>query len=277
MSDKYTNPDFAEYTAEQQFREEVAEHLAVTPPDSGRRGPREIDNAYREDSQPVRRFYMRRMKDETGISRTGRVLEGIVTQSGRVIVEWRPPHSTLGIYRDMAEFQTIHVDCHPSCNEVVWLDAALAASAPAAPPEDFQGYCDRCGARGVMVTDVGSEDLCVNCRAVAAAPPEPAIYCPRCNLSSADVETLLREAAAPPAGGTREAEARLWSLIGRVLSQGAAIQMDYAAGKYAGIEDYYRRIDDAARERLPEFVALCAALAERGAGTDTQPSQGAGQ
>lgn len=81
-----------------------------------------IDNSFSTDSQPMRRFYLNRTKDETGISRTGRVLEGVRTQSGRVFVEWRPPHKTMGIYDSMEQFRTIHVDCHPSCNNVIWLD-----------------------------------------------------------------------------------------------------------------------------------------------------------
>ena len=82
----------------------------------------QIDNGYRDDGIPMRRFYLRRVKDETGISRTGRVLEGVLTQSGKVLTEWRPPMSTVGVYGSLQEFLTIHVDCHPSCNEIVWLD-----------------------------------------------------------------------------------------------------------------------------------------------------------
>jgi hypothetical protein len=76
---------------------------------------------------------LQRLRDETGISRTGHVLEGVVTQSGRVIVEWRPPHSTVGIYKDLAEFRTIQVD---SANEIVWLDEEAARSQPAGPPQE---------------------------------------------------------------------------------------------------------------------------------------------
>lgn len=74
------------------------------------------------ESLPFKRFYVNRIKDETGISRTGRILEGVLTQSGKVIVEWRPPMSTIGVYNTLEEFMTIHIDCHPSCSEVVWID-----------------------------------------------------------------------------------------------------------------------------------------------------------
>jgi len=52
----------------------------------------EVDNSYKEEGTSFKRFYLNRIKDETGISRTGRVLEGVLTQSGKVFVEWRPPH-----------------------------------------------------------------------------------------------------------------------------------------------------------------------------------------
>lgn len=82
------------------------------------------DQSFKADGVAMKRFYLQRTKDETGVSRTGRVLEGVVTQSGKVIVEWRPPHSSVGMYSSLAEFMTIHVDCHPSCSTVVWIDNA---------------------------------------------------------------------------------------------------------------------------------------------------------
>lgn len=48
----------------------------------------------------------------------------------------------------------------------------------------------------------------------------------------------------------------LWSLIRAVLTQGAAIEMDSSAGKFASSEDYFQRFDEAAREREPEFDTL---------------------
>lgn len=95
----------------------------------------EIDNGFQDGGKPPRRFYMRRIEDQTGVSRTGRVLEGVLWQNGEVTVQWRPPHSTSGFYHSMDEFNLIHVDCHPSCNEVVWLD-----------PPGF--HCFACGAGG---------------------------------------------------------------------------------------------------------------------------------
>lgn len=98
----------------------------------------EIDNTFSDNSKPPRRFYMERIKDETGVSRTGRVLEGVLWQNGEVTVQWRPPLSTFGFYHSLNEFETIHVDCHPSCNVIRWL-------------EPFEGWhCFGCGASGMM-------------------------------------------------------------------------------------------------------------------------------
>ena len=130
----------------------------------------EIDNSYKLDGVPLRRFYLNRIKDETGISRTGRVLEGVLTQSGRVIVEWRPPHSTMGIYSSMEEFRTIHVDCHPSMNEVVWLD----------------------GLRGDVVE--GPHFCCpyCNCQDFVVVREEPPSQWLRCAVCKDRVVTVLR-------------------------------------------------------------------------------------
>lgn len=87
------------------------------------------DDTFRSDGSPFRRFYLWRMEDETGISRTGRVLEGVLTQSGEVIVQWRPPLTSTAIYKDFDTFMAIHVECHPSKNEVRWVDPAPPSEA----------------------------------------------------------------------------------------------------------------------------------------------------
>ena len=48
-------------------------------------------------------------------------------------------------------------------------------------------------------------------------------------------------------------EGSLWSFLATVLHQGAAIQQDYAAGKYANYEEFCWRIDAAARDRVEQF------------------------
>jgi len=81
-----------------------------------------IDNQEHHDSQSPVRFFMERREDETGISATGRVLEGVLWQNDQVTVQWRPPMSTITVYKDFDTFMKIHVTSHPSCNVVVFID-----------------------------------------------------------------------------------------------------------------------------------------------------------
>ena len=106
----------------------------------------EVDNTYSENSQPPRRFYLERIKDETGVSRTGPVLEGVVWQNGEVTVQWRPPHSTMGFYHSLEEFITIHVDSHPSCNVIRWLGRSEGWQCFGCGANGLQGnFCQCCG------------------------------------------------------------------------------------------------------------------------------------
>lgn len=70
----------------------------------------------------IRTFHVIRSEDETGVSGTGRIMEGIEFPSGRVVVEWQAPYQTLGIYSSFAEFSQIHIDSHPSKSEVIFDD-----------------------------------------------------------------------------------------------------------------------------------------------------------
>lgn len=47
----------------------------------------------------------------------------------------------------------------------------------------------------------------------------------------------------------------MWAFLRSVLTQGAAIQQDYDAGRYGSYEEYSARVDAAARERKAQFDA----------------------
>lgn len=70
----------------------------------------------------MRRFFMHRHIDQSGISGTGKVLEGVVTSSGKCFVEWRPPVTSDCIYPSFEMFKKIHLDGHPGCSEIIWMD-----------------------------------------------------------------------------------------------------------------------------------------------------------
>ena len=56
-----------------------------------------------------------------GVSGTGRVLEGVLTDSGRVLVEWITPYKTIGVYDTLEQFVALHVQL-PHQSELVWVD-----------------------------------------------------------------------------------------------------------------------------------------------------------
>lgn len=67
-----------------------------------------------------RLFSLYRQKDESGISGTGRVLDGVIFHTGQVVICWRSDVSTqnlgfssLGIYPSWKAFLHVHVDPHP--------------------------------------------------------------------------------------------------------------------------------------------------------------------
>lgn len=70
-------------------------------------------------------FTIIRKSDESGVSGTGRVLDGTIFHNGQVVVCWRGDvHSdedgaasgvsSLGVYPDWDAFKQLHIDSHPS-------------------------------------------------------------------------------------------------------------------------------------------------------------------
>jgi hypothetical protein len=73
-----------------------------------------------------RLFTLIRRVDESGISGTGRVLDGVVFHTGQVVVCWRTDlnveksgYSSLAVYPSWEAFLHIHVDPHsPAATEI---------------------------------------------------------------------------------------------------------------------------------------------------------------
>lgn len=71
----------------------------------------------------IRRFWLKRTKDETGISGSGRVLEGAIYPSGRVVIEWLSEHPSITVHDSFESFVAVHLSPHhASSNTVVWVD-----------------------------------------------------------------------------------------------------------------------------------------------------------
>lgn len=68
-----------------------------------------------------RLFTLLRHADESGVSGTGRVLDGVIFHTGQVVVCWRsdlipdkPGHSSISIYPSWEAFLHVHVHPHPT-------------------------------------------------------------------------------------------------------------------------------------------------------------------
>ena len=68
-----------------------------------------------------RRFVLVRDEDETGVSGTGVVAEGVQFSTGRCVLAWVTQYPSLGIYNDMDEIRSIHG--HDGRTKVSWLDS----------------------------------------------------------------------------------------------------------------------------------------------------------
>ena len=65
-----------------------------------------------------RLFTLIRKADESGVSGTGRVLDGVVFHNGKVAVCWRTElkhgYSSVAVYDSFKAFKFIHIDSHPA-------------------------------------------------------------------------------------------------------------------------------------------------------------------
>jgi len=81
-----------------------------------------------------RLFHIIRNSDESGISGTGRVLDGVLWPNGKVTVQWRTDldplkagFSSMTIFDSFAAFESIHISSHPTNNtEIIWVDDETA-------------------------------------------------------------------------------------------------------------------------------------------------------
>ncbi|CAM3517120.1 DUF3304 domain-containing protein [Deinococcus saxicola] len=71
------------------------------------------------------RFTIVRENDATGISGTGRVLDGVIFHTGQVVVCWRSDHASITIFDNWDAFDSVHLKAHPENRaRVQFLDGA---------------------------------------------------------------------------------------------------------------------------------------------------------
>ncbi len=64
----------------------------------------------------MRRFVMSRELDESRVSGTGVVLEGVEFSTGVVVIHWLtpPPRGSISVFDSLQQFLGIHVHPHPT-------------------------------------------------------------------------------------------------------------------------------------------------------------------
>lgn len=64
-------------------------------------------------------FEMERLHDESGVSGTGIVLDGVRFPSGKVVVCWRGSTPSVAVYESWDDFYKIHILSHPSNGTII--------------------------------------------------------------------------------------------------------------------------------------------------------------
>mgnify|MGYP003149456256 FL=1 len=70
--------------------------------------------------QGIRTFTVCRVNDESGVSGTGVVIEGIVLATGQCVVHWLypAPRGSIAMFDSITDFATVHIKPHPG-NETI--------------------------------------------------------------------------------------------------------------------------------------------------------------
>lgn len=68
----------------------------------------------------MKRFYLDRKEDTSGVSGTGIIAYGVIYPSGTVVMEWVTTYGSIAIYKSIDEIQVLHAK--KGKTELVYLD-----------------------------------------------------------------------------------------------------------------------------------------------------------
>lgn len=80
----------------------------------------------------MRRFYLFRSEDVSGVSGTGIVAEGTQFTSGRVVIEWYGEHPSIVMWQSLDDAMAIHG--HNGATTVRWRDGPATVSCDGVNP-----------------------------------------------------------------------------------------------------------------------------------------------
>lgn len=70
--------------------------------------------------EKLRRFRLKRIEDETGVSGTGYVAEGVKFSDGQCVISWLTDTRSIGIYHNPVEL--LHIHGHGGKTIIEWQD-----------------------------------------------------------------------------------------------------------------------------------------------------------
>jgi len=68
----------------------------------------------------MRRFHLLRDEDESGVSGTGKVAEGLEFEDGAIVMQWLSHKPSITIFRNAKHLRDIHG--HQGKTKIVWID-----------------------------------------------------------------------------------------------------------------------------------------------------------
>ena len=110
---KSTKPTNGKRKAQQRDK---SEQVPAAPAEDGATTNRHLD---------IRRFRLKRIEDETGMSGTGYVAEGIQFSNGTCVIRWLTATSSIGVYHSHPDM--IHIHGHGGKTVIEWIDEGFTS------------------------------------------------------------------------------------------------------------------------------------------------------
>lgn len=67
----------------------------------------------------MKTFQLERLHDQSGVSGTGVVLEGVIFSSGQTVIRWLSERASVVIWDTFDDFLDVHVRAHPENKTII--------------------------------------------------------------------------------------------------------------------------------------------------------------
>jgi hypothetical protein len=70
----------------------------------------------------MRRFYLKREEDVSGVSGTGRVADGVEFENGLVAITWKSEYPSITVFQSITVVEKVHTHKGKDRTKIVWVD-----------------------------------------------------------------------------------------------------------------------------------------------------------